>query len=60
MSASRLNKSKTRLTYQNCPSTEILHKGYKRKLTQTEYIKHFPKLKIRLNDRSNNTILAKN
>ena len=55
MSQSKLSKSKAKLALQNIPSTDILHKGYQRKIAQSEYIKTFPKMKLRLNNRINQT-----
>jgi hypothetical protein len=53
MSQSKLSKSKTKTTLKILPSTDILHKGYQRKMARSEYIKIFPKMKLRINDRGN-------
>jgi hypothetical protein len=60
MSQSKLSKSKTRLLLQKVPSTDILHKGYQRKIAQSEYIKTFPKMRLRLNGKANTVSILKN
>lgn len=59
MSQSKLSKSKTKLGLQSLPSTDILHKGYQRKIAQSEYIKLFPKMRLRINARVNTFNLTK-
>lgn len=60
MSQTRLSKSKTRVLIKAVPSTDILHKGYQRKIAQSEYIKTFPKMKLRLNGRANTASISQN
>jgi len=59
MSQSRLDKSKRKLI-QNISATDLLHQGLKRRITEAEYTKIYPKTKLSLKNRPNTIAILKN
>ena len=51
MSQCKLTKNKPKMLVHNIPSIDLLFGGYQRKLSQNEYIKSFPKLRLNMNSK---------
>ncbi len=50
MRSLKISRGKSRsLSRESSPSTEILHKGLKRKITYSQYVKVCPRLKLKVN-----------